>query len=55
MSSTSPPVRYLDEPWLFFCFFFNDLFAKGSMRSTKVPDDMADDDDIGVFFNIDQS
>ena len=36
-SSTSPPVRYLDDPWLFFCFFLSDLLAKGSILSTKVP------------------
>ena len=39
VSSTSPPVLYLDEPWLFLCFFFKDLLAKGSIRSTNVPPD----------------
>ena len=37
VSSTSPPVLYLEEPWLFFCFFFNDRLANGSIRSTNVP------------------
>ncbi len=45
VSSTSPPVRYLDDPWLFFCFFLSDLLANGSIRSTIVlPDDMFDDE-----------
>ena len=39
VSSTSPPVRYLDDPWLFFGFFFNDRLANGSIRSTNVPAD----------------
>ena len=37
-SSTSCPPLYLDDPWLLFCFFFIDLLAKGSIRSTKVPE-----------------
>ena len=39
VSSTSPPVLYLEDPWLFFCFFLRLLLAKGSILSTKVPDD----------------
>ena len=39
MSSTSPPVLYLDDPWLFRCFFFSDRLANGSILSTNVPPD----------------
>ena len=40
VNSTSPPVRYLDDPWLFFGFFFNERLANGSIRSTNVPEDI---------------
>ena len=40
VNSTSPPVRYRDDPWLFFGFFFNERFANGSIRSTNVPEDI---------------
>ena len=42
MSSTSPPVRYRELPCDFFCFFFSDRLANGSIRSTKVPEDILD-------------
>ncbi len=51
VSSTSPPVLYLDDPWLFLCFFFSDLLAKGSIRSTNVPPE----DILSAFFYLHKS
>lgn len=40
VSSTSAPCLYLELPCDFFCFFLRDLLlAKGSIRSTNVPED----------------
>ena len=44
VSSTSPPVRYLELPCDFFCFFFRLRLANGSILSTKVPEE----DMVGV-------
>jgi hypothetical protein len=32
VSSTSPPVLYLDDPWDFFCFFCGDV----TLRTVRV-------------------
>lgn len=34
-SSASLDNRYLDDPWDFFCFLFNDPFLNGSILSTN--------------------
>lgn len=39
-SSTSCELRYRDEPWDFLPFFLSERLAKGSIRSTNVPDDI---------------
>ena len=53
--STSPPVLYLEDPWLFFCFFFKDLLAKGSIRSTTVPNVDIFDGKLSLWFHVKNS